>query len=160
PLRYVDEDGRDAGEALVLAKALQRLDRFFSLTQKILEGGKTTLIAAATQMALETLFGKTIAFTSGGLGAPEDEFGKEVQAFEVRGFLGLTKCHFARWHPAYVKSAAYTTSGELYGWREAHPGRCAEARGCRRQCRTTQPGPLHQVDGSIRDCRQCHELCS
>jgi len=91
PLRYLDQNGEDPQESLeILKQGLQRLQSFGQLAESLLASGKANIIATATQMALETLFGN-VSFQSGGLNAVEIEFAKEVSAFEGRSFQGADK---------------------------------------------------------------------
>ena len=93
PLRYLDQDGEDPQEALeALSKAVQRLGRFSELARGMVTTGKVTVYTTATQIALESLFGKEVVFKAGNLKrASEIEFAKEVSAFEGRSFLGMDK---------------------------------------------------------------------
>ena len=87
PLKYLDPDGEDPQDALqVLQKAVQRLGGFRGLAKGLVSKGNVA--ATATQLALETLLGNTIAFAPTGLNSSEIELAKEVSAFEGRSFLG------------------------------------------------------------------------
>lgn len=66
PVRYVDPDGEDPQDALeILRKSVERLGGFRGLVQHLVSKG--TVVAHATQIALDTVLGPNIVFSPRGL---------------------------------------------------------------------------------------------
>jgi len=87
PLRYIDPEGHQTSDLENIRKGLKALE----LSKKALErlGKSGSLVSAATEIALEGVFGPKIYFSRGGLDKAESAFAAEVAVYSGRSFMGV-----------------------------------------------------------------------
>lgn len=84
PLRYVDPNGEDPVDALVVLKqAVQRLVNFRGLVKQLVSKGN--IASTATQLALDTLLGKSIVFGKNCRKVSDEDFYAERRKLEEMG---------------------------------------------------------------------------